>query len=86
MKKIIIFGLKIILLTIIMFIGLALSSALVGIQHASKSLSSSITPILIYSFINTLILTLFIVKSKLDNLPIESERRVIGFAILLPIK
>ena len=65
MKKVVILGLKVILLTIIMFIGLAVSSALVGVQHTSKSSSSSIAPVLIYSFINTLILTLFIVKSKL---------------------
>lgn len=81
MKKVIIFGLKGILLTIIMFIGLAVSSALVGIQHASKSSSSSITPILIYSFINTLILTLFIVKSKLRGFKLVAANFTIFWGI-----
>lgn len=65
MKKTLVLALKIILLIITMFISMAVSSLLVGVQQSSKSSSDSIIPVLIYCLLNTLILTLFIVKSKL---------------------
>lgn len=65
MKKFITLTLKFILLIIIMFISMAVSSRVVGVQHASKSSVDSVIPLLIYCILNTLILTLFIVKSKL---------------------
>lgn len=67
MKKGIILALKEILLTIIMFVGMAVSSVIVGI-HASKSSSNSLIPLLIYCVLNTLILTLFIIQSKTRGL------------------
>lgn len=67
MKKGIILGLKEILLTVILFVGMAVSSVIVGV-HASKSSGNSLVPLLIYCVLNTIILTLFIINSKTSGL------------------
>lgn len=64
MKKAIIFAFKIVLLAIIMIIGMSVSSLIVGIHQSSQSSSSPFALILIYSFLNTLILSVFIINSK----------------------
>lgn len=64
MKKGIILGLKEILLTVIMFVGMAVSSVIVGV-HTSQSQNNSVTPLLIYCILNTVILTVYIINSKM---------------------
>lgn len=81
MKKFIILTLKIISLIIIMFITMAISSMFVGIKHASNSSNSSFTQILIYCVLNTLILALFIVKSKLRSYKLVTVSFIIFWGI-----
>lgn len=81
MKKLIILTFKIISLIIIMFITMAVSSMFVGIKHASNSSNSSFTQILIYCILNTLILTLFIVKSKLRSYKLATVSFILFWGI-----
>lgn len=81
MKKVIILALKIILLIIIMFISMASSSILIGVKHTSGYSVNSIIPILIYCILNTLILTLFIVKSKLRSYKLIAVTFIIFWGI-----
>lgn len=67
MKKVIILSLKVILLITIMFISMAVSSILIGVKHGPESTENTVIPVLIYCILNTIILTLFIVKSKLRS-------------------
>jgi hypothetical protein len=67
MKNGIILALKGILLMAIMFVGMAFSSLIIGV-HASESSSNSLAPLLIYCILNTIILMLFIIKSKTRGL------------------
>ena len=63
MKKAVVLGLKILLLTILMVASLAVSSAIVSI-HTSQSESNSLILIFLYALINTGILTIFIVNAR----------------------
>lgn len=81
MKKNIILGLKVVLLTMIMFIGMAVSSIICGTQSASKASSGALIPVLIYCFINTLVLTLFILKSNLRGLKLVGANFTVFFGI-----
>lgn len=67
MKKVIILALKEVLIMAIMFIGLAVSSMLVGIDTSQAS-DHSITPLLIFCILNTIIITVYIINSKLQGL------------------
>lgn len=64
MKKVLWLGVKVFLLTIVMFIGLAVSSMVAGVQHSSQPSGDSAVPVLIYAFLNTLVLVAFIVNSR----------------------
>lgn len=81
MKKTIVLALKVILLIIIMFISMAASSLLVGVQQSSKSSSDSIIPVLTYCLLNTLILTLFIVKSKLRGYKLAAVSFIVFWGV-----
>jgi hypothetical protein len=81
MKKTIVLALKVILLIIIMFISMAISSLFVGVQQSSKSSSDSIIPVLIYCLLNTLVLTLFIVKSKLRGYKLAAVSFIVFWGV-----
>lgn len=81
MKKFTITALKVILLTVIMFISMAVSSLLVGVQNDSRTSGSSIALVLIYCILNTLILTLFIVKSRLRGLKLAAVCSIVFWGI-----
>lgn len=80
MKKEIILGLKEILITVIMFIGMAISSVIVGF-NTSQSSNNSITPLLIFCFLNTIILTVYIINSKMRGLKLIGTTFIIFWGI-----
>ncbi|AKA70357.1 hypothetical protein [Clostridium scatologenes] len=81
MKKIIILTLKVVLLVMIMFITISVSSILIGVKRASQPSGNSLIPILIYCILNTLILTLFIVKSKLRDYKLAAVSFIVFWGI-----
>ncbi len=80
MKKEIVLGLKEILITVIMFIGMAISSVIVGF-NTSQSSNNSISPILIFCFLNTIILTVYIINSKMRGLKLIGTTFIIFWGI-----
>jgi hypothetical protein len=80
MKNSIILGLKEILIMIIMFIGMAISSVIVGV-HTSQSSNNSVTPLLIFCFLNTVILTVYIINSKMRGLKLIGTTFIIFWGI-----
>ncbi|HEX3026794.1 MAG TPA: hypothetical protein VHR42_06160 [Clostridia bacterium] len=73
MKKTILFLLKILLLTIILFVCMAASSILMGMGQTFSSSSSDVMPVLmysllVYSLLNVLILTVWIENSRLRGI------------------
>ena len=76
MKKCIILGLKVILIAIIMFIGMAVSTVIVGV-HTSGSSNNSIAPLLFFCLINSGILTAYMLNSKMRGI------KLIGITFLI---
>lgn len=75
-----ILGLKEILIMMIMFIGMAVSSVIVGV-HASQSSNTSVTPLLIFCILNTVILTVYIINSKIPGLKLLGITFIIFWGI-----
>ncbi len=80
MKKSIIWGLKEILLVVIMFMGMAISYVVVGV-HTSQSSNNSVAPLLIFCILNTIILTIFIINSKMQGLKLIGTTFIIFWGI-----
>lgn len=76
MKKSILWVLKEILIMIIIFIGMAVSSVIVGV-HASSSSGNSVTPLLVFCALNAIILTVYIINSKLQGLKLVGTTFII---------
>lgn len=80
MKKSLVLGLKEILITVIMFIGMAVSSVMVGV-HTSASSNNAATPLLIFCILNTVILTVYIINSKMRGLKLIGITFIIFWGI-----
>ncbi|WP_097027008.1 hypothetical protein [Clostridium peptidivorans] len=73
--------LKLAFLVIVMFMSLAVSSSIVGISSSSDAANTSILPILAYSFMNTVIIALFIANSRLNRIKLIAVTSLIFFSI-----
>lgn len=80
MKRSIFLVLKEILIMVIMFIGMAVSSVIVGV-HTSHTSNNSVTPLLIFCILNTIILTVYIINSKMRGLKLISITFIIFWGI-----
>ncbi|MGD8192857.1 hypothetical protein ACQCN2_23220 [Brevibacillus ginsengisoli] len=80
MKKTITLGLKEILITVIMIIGMAISSFIVGLD-TSKSSNDSVTPLFAFCILNTVILTIYILNAKMRGLKLIGMIFVIFWGI-----
>lgn len=80
MKKSIIWGLKEILLVIIMIIGMVISNVVVDI-HITQSSNNSVAPLLIFCILNTMILTIFIINSKIHGVKLIGITFIIFWGI-----
>ena len=63
-----------------MFIGMAISSVIVGV-HTSQSESNSVAPLLIFCILNTIILTIFIINSKMQGIKLIGITFIIFWGI-----
>lgn len=73
--------LKLALLVIVMLMSLAVSSSIVGISTSSDASNISILPVLIYSLMNTIIITLFIINSRFNRIKLIAITSLIFFSI-----
>lgn len=80
MKKGIILALREILIMVIMFIGIAISSVIVGV-NTSQSTNNSAIPLLIFCILNTGILTVYIINSKIRGLKLVGVTFIIFWGI-----
>lgn len=72
---------KLAFLVIVMFISLAVSASIVGISSNSDAPNTSILPVLAYSFMDTIVLTLFIINSRFSRIKLIAVTSLIFFSI-----